>query len=43
MRDLDELKRKKVFQTALLRVQFPDRGKLPYLIDVSLTLIKMVY
>ncbi|KAL4108926.1 hypothetical protein PRIC1_000634 [Phytophthora ramorum] len=26
MRELDELKRKKVFQTALIRVQFPDRA-----------------
>lgn len=26
MRELDELKKKKVFQTTLIRVQFPDRG-----------------
>ncbi|KAG7390310.1 hypothetical protein PHYPSEUDO_008138 [Phytophthora pseudosyringae] len=26
MRELDELKRKKIFQTALIRVQFPDRA-----------------
>lgn len=26
MRELDELKKKKIFQTTLIRVQFPDRG-----------------
>jgi tether containing UBX domain for GLUT4 len=26
MRELDDLKRKKVFQTAVIRVQFPDKG-----------------
>lgn len=30
MRELDELKRKKVFQTALIRVQFPDKGNVKY-------------